>query len=130
MKHLFLILVFLSSAVMFAQDGASIKGNVLDLEANNMPLEMARVFIKETGGKTTSDQEGNFTLKGLNPGTYTLSLSFVGYETKTIEVNVVANRTTQVKESLGANTLSLDDLMLTFASSDKNETPSTIATNN
>ena len=107
---------------MFAQDGATITGNVLDLEANNTPLEMARVSIKETGDKTISDQEGNFTLKGLNPGTYTLSLSFVGYETKTIEVNVVANRTTQVKESLGANTLSLDDLMLTFASSDKNET--------
>lgn len=107
---------------MFAQDGATITGNVLDLEANNTPLEMARVSIKETGDKTISDQEGNFTLKGLNPGTYTVSLSFVGYETKTIEVNVAANHTTQIKESLGANTLSLDALMLTLASSDKNET--------
>ncbi|MEL0651553.1 carboxypeptidase-like regulatory domain-containing protein [Algibacter sp. TI.3.09] len=122
MKHLFLIFAFLSSAIMFAQDGATITGNVLDLEANNTPLEMARVSIKETGDKTISDQEGNFTLKGLNPGTYTVSLSFVGYETKTIEVNVAANRTTQIKESLGANSLSLDALMLTLASSDKNET--------
>ncbi|WP_159018594.1 carboxypeptidase-like regulatory domain-containing protein [Algibacter sp. L3A6] len=122
MKHLFLIFAFLSSATMFAQDGATITGNVLDLEANNTPLEMARVSIKETGDKTISDQEGNFTLKGLNPGTYTVSLSFVGYETKTIEVNVAANRTTQIKESLGANSLSLDALMLTLASSDKNET--------
>ena len=127
MKHIFLIFAFLSSSIMLAQDSATIKGNLLDLEANNAPLEMARVFIKETGDKTTSDQEGNFVLKGLNPGTYNVSLSFVGYETKTIEVNVAANHTTQIKESLGANSLSLDDLMVTFASSDKNET-STITT--
>lgn len=127
MKHIFLIFAFLSSSIMLAQDSATIKGNLLDLEANNAPLEMARVFIKETGDKTTSDQEGNFILKGLNPGTYNVSLSFVGYETKTIEINVAANHTTHIKESLGANSLSLDDLMLTFASSDKNET-STITT--
>lgn len=122
MKHLFLIIAFLTSAITFAQADATIKGNLLDTEANNAPLEMARVTIKETGSKTTSDQNGDFVFENLTPGTYTLSVSFVGYETKTMKVNVEANRTTQVKEALASSSLSLEDLMLTFANAEDSET--------
>jgi uncharacterized membrane protein len=127
MKHLFLFIVFLTSAITFAQTDATIKGNVLDAGDNNAPLEMAHVTIDETGSKTTSDQNGDFVFENLTPGTYTLSLSFVGYETKKMEVQVLANRTTQIKEVLNSSTLSLEDLMLTFASSDATETPVNIA---
>ncbi|WP_158846865.1 carboxypeptidase-like regulatory domain-containing protein [Algibacter sp. L1A34] len=130
MKHLFLIIAFLTSVMSFAQDDTSINGNVLDLESNNAPLEMARISINETGVKTISDEYGNFKFERLSPGTYTVSLSFVGYETKTLEVKVAANRTTQIKESLGANTLSLEDLMLTLASADNNETSNITTTSN
>ena len=129
MKHLFIIITFLVSAISFAQENTSIKGNVLDLEANNTPLEMVRVSIKETGDKAITDENGNFTFKGLNPGTYTVSLSFVGYETKTLTVDVITNSPAKIKETLSPESLSLTDLMLTFASADEQETPTSTSSN-
>lgn len=128
MKYLFLITALLISAISFSQDHISIKGNILDLEANNTPLEMAHVSIKETGDKTITDENGNFTFKALTTGTYTLSLSFTGYETKTVEVQVINNEIAKINESLSANTLSITDLMLTFANADEQETPTSSTT--
>lgn len=129
MKHLFIIITFLVSAISFAQENTSIKGNILDLEANNTPLEMVRVSIKETGDKAITDENGNFTFKDLNPGTYTVLLSFVGYETKTLTVDVITNSPAKIKETLSPESLSLTDLMLTFASADEQETPTSTSSN-
>jgi hypothetical protein len=127
MKNLFLIFAFLVSTTSFSQANSTIKGNILDLDDNNAPLEMARILVNETGDKTVSDKNGDFVFNQLNPGTYTLSISFVGYETKKMEVKVLANRTTQIKDTLGSSTLSLEDLMLTLASSETTETSAYIA---
>ncbi|MDN3665298.1 carboxypeptidase-like regulatory domain-containing protein [Algibacter miyuki] len=129
MKHLFLIFAFLISATSFAQDNVSISGNILDLESNQAPLELATITIKETGAKTVTDKNGSFKFEHLQAGTYNVSLSFVGYESKTIAVNVVDNRITTINETLGANTLSLDDLMAAFANSKTAETSSVTASN-
>jgi outer membrane receptor protein involved in Fe transport len=48
---------------------------------------------------TTSDEKGNFTLSNIPAGTYTLTLSFVGYRTKTMPVTVTAD---QPVRALGA----------------------------
>ncbi|WP_187269398.1 carboxypeptidase-like regulatory domain-containing protein [Algibacter pacificus] len=130
MKHFFLITAFLMSAISFAQDNTSIKGNILDLDANNTPLELARISIKETGDKTITDENGNFKFEGLNPGTYTVSVSFSGYETKTIKVSVTANRLSKINETLSPESLSLNDLMLTFANVDAQEKQTNTASNN
>jgi hypothetical protein len=108
----------------FAQNTGSISGNVLDLESENMPLAYAKVMVKETGAETMSDDKGVFKFENLAEGTYTLVFSFVGYETKTTETKVVNNKVTNVKQQIEASTLSLDDLALTFASTDKNDTSS------
>jgi len=130
MKYLFLISAFLISASALAQDHTSITGNILDLETNNTPLEMARITITETGDKTITNENGHFEFKNLKPGIYNVSLSFVGYETKTVEVHVINNEISKINESLSANTLSITDLMLTFANADEQETPTSTAVSN
>jgi len=64
----------------FAQSGA-IKGKVLD-KATKEPLPFANVVVEINGsqaGGAQTDFDGNFTIKPLVPGKYSLKSSFVGY---------------------------------------------------
>jgi len=65
-----------------------ITGTVLDT-STNVPVEFATVVLKdaktdkEVNG-TLTDADGNFKLTEIPTGTYTLVLSFIGYETKKV----------------------------------------------
>ncbi|NNC51284.1 MAG: carboxypeptidase-like regulatory domain-containing protein [Flaviramulus sp.] len=122
MKQIIVTIAFFISAFTFAQNTGSINGSLLDIESNNEPLIMAKVSIKETGAEVLSDYNGVFKFENLAEGTYTLVLSFIGYETKQYETNVVTNKSTNVKLHLAASTISLDDLMFTLASADSKGT--------
>ena len=66
--------------VAFAQTG-SIKGKVLD-KTTKEPLPFANVVVEINGsqaGGAQTDFDGNFTIKPLQPGRYSLKASFVGY---------------------------------------------------
>jgi len=73
-------LLIISCVSAFAQTG-TIKGRVLD-KTTNEPLPFANVIVELNGtqaGGAQTDFDGNFTIKPLNPGTYDLKASFVGY---------------------------------------------------
>lgn len=62
----------------------------------------------------TTDMEGNYSIEGVAPGTYTVIFSFIGY--KTVEVSnvvVVAGKDAQVNIALGADNVALDEVVIT-----------------
>ena len=65
----------------FAQTG-TISGKIMDGEFNDV-LPFANVLVKGTTVGATSDFEGAYTLD-MEPGTYTLTFSFLGYTTQEI----------------------------------------------
>ena len=75
-------------------------------------------MIKETGTEVLCNEKGFFKFENLNEGTYTLVCSFVGYDNKELIANVISGKTNDVKLSLSASTISLDDLALTLANAD------------
>lgn len=79
--------VLISAATMFAQSG-SLTGYVYD--QNGKPLPGANVVItgKNTGG--AADEYGFFEIDNLSYGTYTLEVSSIGFEKKTVE-NILFN---------------------------------------
>ena len=85
----------------------------------------ATIQIKETGAETVSDENGSFKFENLENGTYTLVYSFVGYKTEEKQAQVTSGITTNIKQALAASSISLDELMLTLASIDKNDNQST-----
>lgn len=111
------------AATGFAQSTGTIEGNLLDLESNKAPLNMAKVTIKGSEAKTFSDAQGHFKFENLKPGTYTLVSRFVGYDPKEIKVEVKPETTNNVTLEMGASTISLDDLV-SLASAEQN-TPAT-----
>lgn len=104
MRKLLTSLLLLATTIAVAQDKGTIQGKVLDKEMNNESLPFANVFVKGTQSGTTTDMDGVYMFKA-NPGTYTLVVSFVGYET--VEVpNVVVKAgevTTLDNITLGPN---------------------------
>jgi outer membrane receptor protein involved in Fe transport len=65
-----------------------ISGTVIDSVAKT-PLDYATVSLFKDGSKTSmkdmvTDPKGNFKFNDIPPGAYTVSISFMGYQTKTI----------------------------------------------
>lgn len=83
---LFSALFILSIGQIKAQGSGAIRGKVINSETD-APVLFADVFVKYGSNTigTTTDEEGRFILKPLQPGTYNLTISFVGYTSKTIE---------------------------------------------
>lgn len=78
------------SICLSAQNGA-IHGKVID--ENGEPMYAVNVSIIDAASPigATTDFEGNFKIKPLDAGTYTVSVSFIGYHTKEILGVTVSN---------------------------------------
>ncbi len=79
-------LIFATSVVMLAQDGA-LKGKVLDKDTKE-PIPFANIILENKGsqvGGATSDFDGNYMIKPITPGKYDLKATFVGYKTVLIQ---------------------------------------------
>ncbi len=111
----YLILVFsLFTLASIAQENGSIVGKLTDKELNDDPLPFANVLIKGTTMGTTSDFDGLYEITDVEPGTYTLVISFLGYETLEVpNVVVEANKVTEVNTGLGASSVGLDEVVVT-----------------
>ncbi|MCD0464176.1 TonB-dependent receptor [Flavobacterium sp. ENC] len=72
--------ILLAGNTAWSQEKATIKGQIT-LKNNESP-ENISVVLKGTKSGTTTDEEGNYTLKNIKPGTYTLKVSSVGYITQ------------------------------------------------
>lgn len=75
-----LLAAVLSCAALIAQSTGEVRGKVLD--PNGEPLPMANVYVELAGGLfgTTTDMDGKFILKPLASGTYSVKISFAGYQ--------------------------------------------------
>ncbi|MDT0675131.1 TonB-dependent receptor [Autumnicola musiva] len=115
----FFAILFLTALPMLAQQETtgSIVGKLTDKEMNGEPLPFANVIIKGTSKGTTTDFDGLYVLNNLQPGTYTVEFSFVGYETLEVpNVEVVAGKVTEVNTGIGASAASLDEVIISTVS--------------
>ncbi|RME02062.1 MAG: carboxypeptidase-like regulatory domain-containing protein, partial [Calditrichaeota bacterium] len=83
-----LILGLISNPPAFAQGNGIIVGYVLD-DSTQTPLQGANVVLLGTRLGAATDRSGRFQIPGVPPGSYTLEVRFIGYETQTVKVNFV-----------------------------------------
>ncbi|MEM1337720.1 MAG: outer membrane beta-barrel protein [Bacteroidota bacterium] len=116
MRFYLIILAVLILGTGNAQETTgSIVGKLTDKEANNEPLPFGNVLIKGTTTGTTSDFDGLYEIAGLEPGTYTVVYSFLGYQTVEIpDVSVEAGKVTNVDVPMSAGgEFQLDEVVVT-----------------
>ncbi|WP_130735984.1 TonB-dependent receptor [Flavobacterium sp. J27] len=90
-KNIALWLLFFTS-ILSAQE--EIKGKIVD--ENNQPLLGANVFWQNTATGTTSDIDGDFSVK-ISTETTNLIVSYIGYKTKKITVTTTDFLTIQLE---------------------------------
>lgn len=112
MKYFLLFIAIAFTGFSQAQTG-TISGALSDKEAGGSPLPFANIIIKGTTKGTTSDFDGNYNLENVDPGTYVLEISFIGYKTLTVaDVVVTSGQTTIVNGELSSEMV-LDDVIIT-----------------
>jgi hypothetical protein len=111
LHSIFLTLFCISSTFLGAQEGV-ISGTVNDGEFNDV-LPFANVLIKGTTKGATSDFDGKYQID-IEPGTYTVVFSFLGYETKEITgVVVTEGKETTIDVTLNPASNQLDEVVVT-----------------
>ena len=104
------VLFFAFTSVSFAQSG--ITGTLNDGEINDV-LPFANILVDGTTKGTTSDFDGKYEI-AIEPGTYTVVVSYLGYETKRItDVVVAENSFSIVDVTLTGLANTLDEVVVT-----------------
>lgn len=85
-KVLIVSLFILLPTCLFART-VTISGVVKEKDSKEV-LPGANVVVRGTPYGTISGLDGSFTLKGLEPGTYELEISFITYKTEIVKVRV------------------------------------------
>lgn len=97
-KLVSLILFFLNmSNNTFAEEKVNvvkqgtIRGRIID--ASKQTLPGASIYIENLRTGVTSDVNGYYTFSNLNPGTYTIKISYVGYSPVEMKITIPAGKT-------------------------------------
>ncbi|UOR06356.1 TonB-dependent receptor [Hymenobacter aerilatus] len=113
MRHPLTLLFFLlSSLTAFAQTG-TIRGTVKDATTQE-PLIGASVGVVGTSLGASTDLDGGFTVSNVPEGTYSLAVSSVSYEKKTIPgLTVAPGKVVVVNTALSSSSQSLGEVVVT-----------------
>ena len=125
-KLLFTVFALLLSASAYAQSG-TLTGQVTDAETGE-PLIGATVYIESINRGTQSDVDGNYTISGIDAGTYTVSYRYVGYVTVNEVVEISSGTVTRNVE-LNVDVVGLDEFVVSgYAVQQKREVTGSIST--
>lgn len=114
-KNLFLrILIGLvfPYSLAFAQHDAHLTGHVLDAETGEH-LPFVNVQLKGTNIGTVTDESGHYLLKDLPLGRQIIVFSYVGYETEELPVNIIEDRTVELKAAIHEQAQLLENVVVT-----------------
>ena len=107
MKYLLIYLIFGLTSILYASSG-SITGQVIEADTHQ-PLIGANVIIAGTELGSACDNEGRFSIKNIPVGSYTITVSMIGYSAiSRANVNIYSKRQTPLKFYLNPSVLTGD----------------------
>ncbi|MBN1351217.1 TonB-dependent receptor [candidate division KSB1 bacterium] len=112
MRRLFLMITIFSLHSMCLAQTGTIKGEVRDA-VTNLTLSGANITLKESYIGTTTNRQGNFLLKSVAPGIKTVVISYIGYKTTSLKLNIQAADTTEVLIDLAPTVIKTDGVIIT-----------------
>ena len=111
LRCIFTFYLFLGGS-LFGGTTGKITGQVIDSESNRH-LTGANIIIDDTFMGVSSDQDGNYVLINLLPGTYTLRVTMVGYRPLSIQgVTVLIDQSTFLNVALIPEPILMDELVV------------------
>ncbi len=103
------ILIFTPS---HANASSKLSGRVID-KATGEPLPGANIVIENTGLGAATDFEGEYIIFGIPAGNYTVRISYLGYKSVTVEINLPDNFTRELNAELELMTIQGEEMIIT-----------------
>lgn len=101
---------------------ATIKGVVYDADTGET-LPGATVNLDGTNKGATTDVDGNYEIKNVDPGAYTLIARFIGYEMHRERIEVAQDEVLNLDVNLQSDLVDLDEVVVTGYSARKRSVP-------
>ncbi|MGD0337149.1 MAG: DUF2012 domain-containing protein, partial [Bacteroidota bacterium] len=116
-----IFLIFLSILTVdgFAQTSGKISGKVIDASAN-APLYGAVVMLEGKAIGTTTIIDGTFILPSVPPGSYSLRVSYIGYKTITVKIEVKEGEQLEKNIKMEAINVTTAEMIVTAQASGQN----------
>lgn len=113
-QYLLSAFMFFIPVALFAQGSGSISGKIIGKETGE-PLIGVTILLKGTSKGAISDVQGNYLIRNIPTGIYSLSFKYLGYGTKYIsEVKINPGVTTRLSPMLSASgSQQLDEVIVT-----------------
>ncbi|HKL88591.1 MAG TPA: carboxypeptidase-like regulatory domain-containing protein, partial [Salinibacter sp.] len=101
-----------------AQETASLRGYVRDASTGETLLQ-ANVLVQGAGQGTATNNEGYYALRGLEPGTYVVLFSYVGFQAQREEITLSAGEERRLDVELTPAELQADEVVVTGEGDDE-----------
>jgi len=111
MKKLFLVVILLPM-IALGQNRFTISGVVKS--SSGEPIAFANVILDKNNKYAVAEQDGSYLIKNVRRGNYVISVSSLGFGTKTQNISVDANL--ELDFTLNENVQNLDDVTVTAKS--------------
>jgi hypothetical protein len=118
-SFMFAVCLLIAPGLLLAK--GDVKGKIVDAE-NNEVLPGASVVVKGTNWGTAANSQGEYVIKNLPNGTYTIEASFIGYAPVQQEITV-SNGEVSADFSLAISVLLGDELYVVSNRAKERETP-------
>jgi iron complex outermembrane recepter protein len=121
-KSILLLALWLVGVMAYGQ--SSIRGNIKNANSGE-ELVGANIVLVGTGRGSTADLNGNFEIRNIPSGPYTLRATYLGFESFTTEINVPT--TDEIQIELNPSSL-LTEEFIVYATRATDKTPTTFST--
>jgi outer membrane receptor protein involved in Fe transport len=108
----FLLAIISITTPALAQSRGIVKGRLTDA-ASGEPLMFANVVLMGTSVGTVTDDDGNYLLPNIRPGTYTLLFSYLSYHDIEQEIEVAAGQTQVINSQMEMESIMGEEVVIT-----------------
>ncbi len=111
-SHGFFVLVSLLLATVSPSRAATLRGTITDRDSGR-PLAFANVQVMGTQLGVSTDSSGRYHLAGVPSGRWTLSVSYLGYSSRSVPFRAAPGDTLDLSLALIPGTLKADEVVYT-----------------
>jgi hypothetical protein len=108
---LFILFLSISFTSAFGQNTGSVNGYITD-SLSGETLLSANIAILEINRGTSSNTSGYFSITNIEPGTYTLVATYIGYKRFEVEITIEADQTLRQNIELVPEGVELEELVV------------------
>jgi hypothetical protein len=108
----FALAALLFTISLNAQEKGFLRGNIQDGDFGGPLVGATIIVVEKSGVGTTTDFDGNYSLP-LEPGVYTVKMSFISFETLTFEdIEIKAGEPTILNATMSSSSQQLEEVQV------------------